>query len=501
MGVTVASLASRIVRADPEGLLDKKLVDQVVAHPEGRFSPEAWQALSPAQQNAVQRLRDALSGKSEFQPASASGAGPALSSPGSPSATHVVGADPITQAAPVKAPPPTPEQLAALFTPEMVATLTKDPWIYFDEATWTAFTKPQTDAIDAVRDAAGPPPIRPIDEVLADAKSAPASAELQTPWESLPDNRVMVMQMNVENLFLETDDPTHKDEEFTTERGYTKEERELHETNIAKVIRSVNGGKGPDVISMVEVENLEALKSLVDGHLKDCGYQVIALKEGTDERGIDVGLVSRFPLWKGTQPTLLLTPGLEHQRGILRVELDVKGHRAVAYVNHWKSMRDGEEVANETNKAIAATLRADVEATQKKDPGVAIMALGDFNTKYYEGAQDAMTALGATRDEKAIGDASPLFDATSTIPARREAGARHPLLPEGTHSFNGGHDFLDRIMVNESCSAEGSGLKLVDDSVCVIPTPGRFFAKKNKAEPNGVSDHRPMVAQFEVSSS
>lgn len=340
-----------------------------------------------------------------------------------------------------------------------------------------------------------------VQELIDQVKAAPGNPRVKEPWDALPDNRMMVMSLNAENLFREADDPTHDDQEFTIAAGYTKEKFYQHLDNIGTLLKSVNGGRGPDIVGLVEVEDKRALEKLVGNELGGMGYNTIALEEGHDRRGIDVGLITKYPLWSGTQPRLVFPDGnTDGQRGVLRVELNVKDKRTVVYVNHWKSMRDGEDVSANENARIAAALKADVAATTAQDPNVTVMVLGDLNTKFYGGNQKAMGALGASTTSEGVA-ANGLWDATNTFTARRAEGVNHPLVPDGTHGFRGHNDFLDRFMVNGNAARGTGGLTFDPDSLVVLPTPGRFFGKRGGGDTmdNGISDHKPLVAQFEIS--
>src|SRR5690606_1342504 len=77
---------------------------------------------------------------------------------------------------------------------------------------------------------------------------------------------------------------------------WSEEVVEAKMTNIARVIKASNNGKGPDILVLEEVENKSILKQLVDKKLSSLGYKYISLIEGPDSRGIDVGMISRFPI-------------------------------------------------------------------------------------------------------------------------------------------------------------------------------------------------------------
>ncbi len=474
---------SRLSNSPAKNLFPPEQWEQIAKDPQARIDPQVWSRFTIAQQNAIQQLRADLKAD-QFGGAATTGGNARLGSGGG--GTHFAGHDPLQGG---------PRNLAdhparLLFSPQQWAALSANPETRFDGAAWAAFSNEQQAAIRSLRSDLGARPMRSIAEVITEAKGAAAHARVKEPWAALPPNRMMVMCFNVENLFDTEDDVDRTDEEFTPQAGYTLEKFEEHLKNIAEVIKSVNGGRGPDVLGLVEVEDKGTLDTLVNTGLAGPGYQTVALEEGRDRRGIDVALISRFPQWPGTRPRLVFADGVQGQRGILRVELDVKGQRTVAYVNHWKSMADGEQYSADINIKIAAALKKDIAQTCASGE-VKVMAIGDFNTKFYDGIQTAMNTLGPRQSAEQL-QLSDLWDTTHTIAARRADGVQHPLLPAGTH----GSEFLDRFMVNGSAAGKSPGLKLDPDSVVVVPTPGRYFGRQGRTNPNGVADHRPMVAQF-----
>lgn len=137
---------------------------------------------------------------------------------------------------------------------------------------------------------------------------------------STSSERVSVMTWNVENLFDTEDDPQKDDNAFLplslknqipghasdcqTKGAYSWIQQCLHWdwsedtlalklTRVARVIRSANKGRGPDILIVQEIENLKILQRLVDDHLNDLGYSAHLL-ENNDERGIDVGIITRL---------------------------------------------------------------------------------------------------------------------------------------------------------------------------------------------------------------
>ncbi len=139
--------------------------------------------------------------------------------------------------------------------------------------------------------------------------------------------RITIMTWNVENLFDTVDDPLKDDDAYLPlaakkanpnhesrckkKGAYSWIQQCLHWDwnqdvldvklfHLAQVIRSVNGGLGPDILVVQEVENLHVLEQLITKFLSNMGYTAYLL-ENNDYRGIDVGLITRLPLLEDIQ--------------------------------------------------------------------------------------------------------------------------------------------------------------------------------------------------------
>lgn len=88
------------------------------------------------------------------------------------------------------------------------------------------------------------------------------------------------MQYNVENLFDAKDDPKTKDDDFTPEgRNHWNNAKIAYKMqNLGKVIRHVNAGRGPDILSLEEVENKGLLTKLNKTALRGLGYKACPKK-------------------------------------------------------------------------------------------------------------------------------------------------------------------------------------------------------------------------------
>lgn len=131
---------------------------------------------------------------------------------------------------------------------------------------------------------------------------------------------ITIMTYNVENLFDTEDDAGKKDEAYlplakkneeikarcrvdnsqeyrrneclTTDWSEEKLDRKMQ--RLTDVLKQVRGGRGPDILIVQEVENRNVLEIWRKKYLADMGYKPAVLVEGPDERGIDVGIISRL---------------------------------------------------------------------------------------------------------------------------------------------------------------------------------------------------------------
>jgi len=131
---------------------------------------------------------------------------------------------------------------------------------------------------------------------------------------------VTIMTFNVENLFDNVDDPGKDDKAYLAigDKQTDEHEAACAEVDVpfwreqclnwdwsdaivarklsvvASVILQVNDGRGPDIIALQEIENINILERLRNEYLAAAGYHPAILIEGQDERGIDLAFLSRF---------------------------------------------------------------------------------------------------------------------------------------------------------------------------------------------------------------
>lgn len=201
-----------------------------------------------------------------------------------------------------------------------------------------------------------------------------------------PSGSVRLATYNVENLFDDVDDPalTGKYED----KDLAKPELELR--GAAAAIRALDA----DVLAVEEVESIDALRWFRDHWLKDLGYEYIASVDAGDERGIEQGVLSRFPItgiknWPGLAlegvhpekaPDAEAGSSLKLHRSPLKVEVVLGGEGATSqvltlFVVHHKSGAKSAYWREAEAKKVVELVHAEEAAS----PGRAIAILGDFN--------------------------------------------------------------------------------------------------------------------------
>lgn len=181
---------------------------------------------------------------------------------------------------------------------------------------------------------------------------------------------ITVGSYNVKNMFDDVDpDPS---------KGTTpKPEREM--AALARVIERSEA----DVITLQEVENLGVLEDFLDEYLPG-QFEHAVLVEGNDGRGIDVAVISKFPVTNvashkdNTFPVPDSNETTQFRRDALRVDLQVGEYPFTVYTVHLKSRRGG-AASYPQRKAEAEELRRIVNEQMSPFPSNRFVVTGDFN--------------------------------------------------------------------------------------------------------------------------
>lgn len=322
---------------------------------------------------------------------------------------------------------------------------------------------------------------------------------------------VSIMTFNVENLFDDKHDANREDYTFlpvaekktaevqkfcSEQKGYYKRECfekdwnsaliEKKLKNVSEVILSVEDKKGPDILFMAEVENDNILGQLNKKYLQSAGYTTQVLIEGPDERGIDVALLSRFPL--DGKPELHKVPykgqnaedqkWMNRSRGILEVPLKLpNGSKLTALVAHFPSQGNPRYWRSQAVEYAKSLIKA--------RPNEMVVFGGDLNITYDENEETGFF----TKEFASVGLVSHLV------------GCKHC---DGTHNYRNDWSFLDVLVFSKNFDQAGNApYALEPETIDVVKyTPNHLYKgnapKRFNDDGEGVSDHFPIYARFRL---
>ena len=339
-------------------------------------------------------------------------------------------------------------------------------------------------------------------------------------------DEVTVAAFNLERFFDTVNDPGIGDPVLTAAAF----ERRLAKGSLA--IRDYL--RTPDVLGVIEVENLSTLQALaaringdaVAAAQPDPGY-VAYLEEGNDVGGIDVGfLVKTAPVAAGFPRVEVVevvqegkdvtwvdpsddAPRLLNDRPSLRLSArvyapDLSVFPVTVIVNHLRSLigvssEDPDGLTTEgvrvraKRRQQAEWLAGVVQARQVADPGERIVLLGDFNAfEFNDGYVDSMgTIAGTPASPNDVVLASPDLVSPDLV----NLGDTAPLSERYSFVFDGNAQSLDHVLVNAPLVAATVARRVEH------PRIGADFpqtARNDGATPTRVADHDPVVAYFAV---
>ena len=287
---------------------------------------------------------------------------------------------------------------------------------------------------------------------------------------------VYVASYNVENLFDTINDPTIDDEQFlpSDSSKWNTEKYTTKLKNLAQVIDSMNGGWGPDILGLVEVENLFVIEQLV-AHIKNGKNYGIVHFNSPDGRGIDCAMIYNKQYFKlvKADTAIVTLPNNWPTRSILHATMmSPKGIEYHFFVNHWPSRSGGQEKSEVNRIAAASRLRTEVDRLFAKDPGTNIIIMGDLNDEPTD--KSVTQILRAAPAICEFADHFPVSEIYNLSLAKKAAG-------EGSYKFQGNWSMIDQMLVS------GSVLKnnFICDSYGIF-NPS-FIQQKNAGKYEGAS--------------
>lgn len=302
---------------------------------------------------------------------------------------------------------------------------------------------------------------------------------------------------NIENLFDIYDDGLTRDDDFlpTGEKRWTIKRYKNKIRKIGFVLSEIGKketNKHPSIIGLVEVENANVIKDLLESkHLSNLEYDFVHY-DSPDERGIDVALLydkKRFTVAfsKAYSVTLFDEKGdSDYTRDILLVSGLFEGLELHIIVNHWPSRRMGNIETNHKRMVASKKVSEIISSVKEKNPNAKIIVMGDFN-------DDPMSESIET-----LVSSHGLFNPMETLLSN----------DRGTTSYNREWNLFDQFLITHNFfERQKNSLRFVDANIFdedflklyegkFKGTPYRtYIGKRYKG---GYSDHFPIYMTLKI---
>jgi endonuclease/exonuclease/phosphatase family metal-dependent hydrolase len=302
---------------------------------------------------------------------------------------------------------------------------------------------------------------------------------------------------NVENLFDDRDDGrTGADREYDQWFARDSAALQLKLAHLSDALIGLNGGKGPDILAVAEVESLRAAELLRDALNKRLAdetlhYQHLLMKEVHGGRHIAPAILTRLPV-KANRTQLH-----GHQQRILEGHITVNNHDLVIVASHWTSRVTDER--GDKRARYGDQIYGLFKAMYRSNPDVDFLVCGDFN--------DPPDAPSVTQHLHATGDLAKVLQPGSEPLLFDLFAGKDPAAGYGSHYHQGKWYIFDQIVVSPALRKGGGGWMCDPASAHTIDTlyrpgdhhkrPWRFGNPHDRFE-RGYSDHYPVTVRLKV---
>jgi endonuclease/exonuclease/phosphatase family metal-dependent hydrolase len=308
---------------------------------------------------------------------------------------------------------------------------------------------------------------------------------------------------NVENLFDDRDDNRSRiDEQYDDWFAHDVVDRQEKYAHVADALVRMNGGRGPDLLALVEVETIRAaelLRDALNARLSDPAlhYRNVLMKEVAVGRHIAPALITRLDVDVNRTRQL----GGARFR-IIRAVVRAADHELFVIASHWTS-RVTDETGDGRDK-YADQIYGEVREMRTANPAVDVLICGDFN--------DSPEDDSVKKYLRAVGDPLVAMDSApeQTLLVNLFAG-RDPK-EFGTHVYSGNWLIYDQIVVTPGMldgrgwTCDAGTLRVADE--VFPPRPSRRslngrqhpwpFGREKNDRARGYSDHLPVTVWLKV---
>jgi endonuclease/exonuclease/phosphatase family metal-dependent hydrolase len=285
--------------------------------------------------------------------------------------------------------------------------------------------------------------------------------------------------------------------------GWSNAVRDRKLRRLASVIEQMFDGAGPDLLGVCEIENERVLELLADAiNLPGRDYRVVT-HDSTDARGIDVSFLVDDNVLEATDTDHQVVVKRSATRDIFWADIT---HRAtgsvfVAVANHWPARSAGQYdsepfrlLTGETVSDILDDLFEEFEIGNR----IPIILMGDFNDEPFN--RSMQEYLRGTRDAGRVRRSRSPVVYNLMWPAMTGPNP-------GSYRYGTEWNMLDQFLVTKGMLRTDSHVRVRAESVEIHRpanmvgrggAPIRHGRPSRGLNPNGFSDHYPILVQLDV---
>ena len=315
--------------------------------------------------------------------------------------------------------------------------------------------------------------------------------------------RFLIMEYNVENLFDTIHAPGHQDVEFTPQgqRHWTSRLYFTKLARLARVIAAAGGATPADIVVLCEVENDSVVSDLCrHTSLARLGYHFF-ITHSADRRGINVAVLYQPMTFHPFETDTLRIPYHRATEKPTRDVLRVSGRIATGdtldlLAVHWPSRAGGQALTEAYRIRTAQRIRQAADSLMAHRQQPALIITGDCNDEWHN--KSLSEGLGSKLPQP------PFADRQLYILSANRTG---PEGIRGTFKYRGEWNQLDQFVVNGAILKPSATLHTVPSN-CRIA----YFPFLIETDPNGgvkprytflgphyhggFSDHLPLLLEL-----
>jgi hypothetical protein len=224
--------------------------------------------------------------------------------------------------------------------------------------------------------------------------------------------RYYIAWWNVENLFdvyNSPDRPAWLQQRIAGElAGWTKDVLIRKVQNLGKIIAMMNGGNGPDILGVCEIENQNVLTWLLKHTpLFNRNYKVVH-HDMSDERGIDIAFIYDAEKFTFEESFHYVVLKRSATRDIFQANfVTTSGNPLILIGNHWPARTSGQEESEPYRIIAAETMSYWLERIfEIRGNNTPVLVMGDFNDEPFNKSISDY-ALSTSSKMKVLNSRSP----------------------------------------------------------------------------------------------